>query len=180
MRVHLFRTEPLAQELASHRVEASDQAAYVVASFVFWLIPYYFFLYPDPYAGNEKWFWGMWAYSAFMMVVVNIFGVIKCLNACEFEPKKNFMVDFSCLYLPVTVTTFIGVWSVYYLYRYLFVFWVQGIDPEIEPTPWAEAVFSYKFHDLLRLLAEISVPLITFLRVSAWMKVVSTRRASQT
>lgn len=168
----------MAEELAGYKVEASDQAAYVAASFVAWLIPYYFFLYPEPYAGNEKWFWGMWAYSAFMMVVVNIFGVYKCLNACEVEPKKNFLVDFSCLYLPVSVTTLIGVWAVYYLYRYLFGLWVQGIDPELGPPVWAQVMFTYKFHDLTRFLAEIAVPLVIFLRASAWMKIVSAKRAS--
>lgn len=177
MKFHLFSSASLAEELTSHKVEASDQAAYLAASFIAWLLPYYSFLYPLPYDENEKWYWSMWAYEAFMLVIINIFGVLKCLNACEFEPKKNFLVDFSCLYLPVSVTTLIGVWSVYYLYRYLWVLLVQSIDPAIGPPEWAPIVFSYKFHDLLRLLAVVAVPLIIFLRIGAWMRIISAKRA---
>src|SRR5688500_15394047 len=105
MNIHLLSARRLGDDLSKAAVSPNEQAIYLSASFVLWLIPGYLLIVPAP--NVEAWLvpFGLWFYEALALLLFYVFGVRYCLARCRVEPRKHFLIDFSCLYAPISLTT---------------------------------------------------------------------------
>jgi hypothetical protein len=153
MTIRLFSAKGVGDDLAAGRITATEQSLYLTASFLIWIIPAYLFLFPAPRTNDPQFFWWVWLIELALLVLFCIAGIGFCLRKCRVDPTRHFLVDFSCLNAPVSLTTLIIVWGGFYLLT--------------------EGVF-----DVLRLLASAGAVLIVFLRIGKHMNRVSLIRES--
>ncbi len=176
MPVHLLRAKPLVEELASDAVSARDQAVYFAASCVLWLLPGYLFIMPAPNFDAWSVPFGLWFYELFALGAVYVLGTFNCLSQCRVDPRRNFLIDLSCLYVPVSLTTLIAVWAIFHVYAWLIPWWLTSLTFANRPPYAIELLYSARVFDLLRFLAVVGGVFIVFMRVARHMDRVSELR----
>ena len=149
-------------DLAAGRIGAGDQSLYLTASFLIWMVPAYLFLFPAPRTIDPEFFWGIWLAELALLVLFCIVGIGYCLRNCRVNPGRNFLVDFSCLNAPISLTTLLVVWGAFHL--------LTG--------PWFSWLESSRAYDVVRMLASIAAVFIVFLRIGRHMNRVSLLRNS--
>ena len=164
--MRLIRAAAVADDLAAARISAGEQAQYLIASFLIWLIPAYLLLFPAPRTNDAQFFWWVWLAELALIVLSCVAGIKWCLTRCRFDPARNFLIDFSCLNAPVSLSTLIVVWGAFYL--------VTGVFS----LGWIPALDSPHLYDLLRMLASASAVLVVFIRVGRHMDRISSMRES--
>ena len=55
--------------------------------------------------------------EALAVVVINILGVVATFDASGGKNNKQYVIDFTCLYVPVSVTTLLFFWGTYWALR---------------------------------------------------------------
>lgn len=179
MTVHWLSAANLDAELAEGRVGPREQASYLAGSFVVWLLPGYLFIIPARWPDDPAWFYGLWFYEFAMMVLVSIAGTLYCLAKCHVDPRRNFLVDFSCLYLPVSVTTLTVAWTVFYalvaLRRPWLAFLVAAFD---RPPAFLSSFASGRFFEVLVFLAIVGANFAVFYRIGRHMAHIAELRQS--
>ena len=115
MAVRLFSAKGAGDDLAAGRIVAGDQALYLTASFLIWMVPAYLFLFPAPRTTDPEFLWGIWLIELALVVLFCAVGIGFCLRKCRVQPARHFLVDFSCLNAPVSLTTLTIVWGGFYL-----------------------------------------------------------------
>jgi hypothetical protein len=160
MAFHLLRTSLVAKDLAAGSVSPSEQAGYLIVSFLAWTVPFYLYLIPSPVSDDRVFFGWMWLIEFLLVVAIFVAGVHYCLRKCRVEPRANFVIDFSCLYSPVALTTSIVIWGTFHLLMAL---------------PWRWSAY---MHDVLRLGFYLAAILAIFWRVGEHMERVSELRQS--
>jgi hypothetical protein len=113
MRIHLLRTEPLVSELRDQQVDGEAQAAYMLATSLFFVAAYYVGLIA---AGQPLWSLAS-LLEGLAISVINIYGIFKCLEAAGGRGNRLFAVQLSCLYVPVVITTYIPIWTAFWVIR---------------------------------------------------------------
>jgi hypothetical protein len=109
--MHLFRTRPVVIALASDAISAEQRAYYLLAGFLLWNVAFYSGLVTS---GTMPWSFPYIA-EFLALVVVNVFGVVATFDASGGKSNKQYVIDFTCLYVPVSITTLLGFWGVYWL-----------------------------------------------------------------
>ena len=179
MSIHIFSANGLVQDLAADRVTPQQQAVYLILNFGVWIVPSYLFLFPAPTTTEvPSFFWSAWLIEMFLLVIICITGVNSCLRKCRIDPRKNFLVDFTCLSIPVTIVTLILLWGVFHLFT-TWPAWllIQGAvsNDSVGWLPWLQ---SSRIYDVMRLLASVGVVFIVFLRIGEQMERLSRIRES--
>jgi hypothetical protein len=188
MALNMFSATRLANRLGSDAVDPREQAYYLVIGALAWLVVGYLpviqALTPAwasrPYGPLESWSigpLGLWLYEFVLLTVINVVGVFYCLTRCRVDPKRNFLVDFSCLSAPINVTTSILVWGVFHIYASVVPWWLQFPNFESQPK-WVDLFYSFRFLDLMRFLATVAASFLIFFRIGAHMERVSSLRES--
>jgi hypothetical protein len=168
VRIHIFSARRLAEDLAAGRVSAQEQALYLALSFCVWNVVFYLYVVPAPVAEGHI-FWWLWLMELFFVVLVNITGVLFCLRKCRVEPKKNFLIFFSCLYLPVSVSTFAVIWGAFHIVTTAP--WTL-VRHEMLPSwfpdfPWLSSLLAY---DVLRFFLYVGTIFAIFLRTGEYLE----------
>ena len=114
--MQLLRTKPVVEALIADSVSAEERAKYLLASFLVFNAAYYSGL---VVAGAELWT-PLSLMEAAVVVALNIVGVVKTFDAAGGKTNTDFIAQFTCLYVPVSVTTLVAVWGVYWLMRMSF------------------------------------------------------------
>lgn len=161
MAISLLSARRAGDDLAAGRVTAADQSLYLTASFLIWIVPAYLFLFPAPRTDDPEFFWTVWLIELAVLVLVCIMGIGYCLRNCRVDPARNFLIDFSCLNAPVSLTTLLVVWGAYYL--------AEGLLLLAD-------VASTRAYDVVRLFASAAAVLVVFLRIGRQMRRVSSLR----
>lgn len=161
MAFHLVRTSRVANDLAARSVSPREQAGYLIVSFLAWTVPFYLYLIPAPRAEDQAFAAWMWLIEFVLVVAIFIGGVHYCLRKCRVDPGANFLVDFSCLYAPVALTTSIVIWAAFHVVAAL--------------LPWFSSAYAY---DTLRLLFYLAATMVIFWRVGEHMERLSGLRHS--
>ena len=113
--MHLLRATPLISPLARRAVGAREQARYLLASFLVFSIPGYAGVMPSSGAGYT---WVI-AFEAWFYIAIAVFGVMAARDAAGGEKNPDFITEFTCLYVPVAITTLVPVWIAYWLLVWL-------------------------------------------------------------
>jgi hypothetical protein len=108
--MHLLRTTPLINSLAARQVGGTDQARYLLVSFLIFIVPGYLGLLPS---SGASYTWPL-AFEAWFYIAIAVFGILAARDAAGGNSNQNFITEFTCLYVPVAVTTLGVVWSVYW------------------------------------------------------------------
>lgn len=160
MALHFLRTSRVVEDLAARNVSPGEQAGYLVISFLAWTVPFYLYLIPAPRAEDPRLAAWLWLIEFVLVVAIFIGGVHYCLRRCRVDPKANFLIDFSCLYAPVALSTSIILWTAFHAVAWL--------------LPWFSSATAY---DVLRLVFYLAATLVIFWRVGRHMERLSGMRA---
>jgi hypothetical protein len=91
-------------------------------------------------------------------------GIGFCLGRCRVDPTRHFLVDFSCLNAPISLTTLAIVWAGFYILT-------EPVFALLSGTfPW---LTSSRTYDVVRMLASTGAVFIVFLRIGNHMNRVS-------
>lgn len=170
MAFHLFRSSRVANDLAAANVSPHEQAGYLIISFLAWTVPFYLYLIPAPLADDPSFAAWMWLLEFVLVVAIFVAGVSYCLRKCRVDARANFLVDFSCLYAPVALTTSIVIWGAFHLVTTLPAAVVGRAGPgheALRALPWLSSAYVY---DILRLLFYLAAILVIFWRVGEHME----------
>jgi hypothetical protein len=166
----LISAKRVGDDLAAGRIAAREQSLYLIASFLIWLIPAYLFLFPNPRTQDDPhFFWLVWLIELAFVILFCAAGIGYCLGKCRVDPTRHFLVDFSCLNAPISLTTLAIVWGGFYILTEL-VFALLG-----DTFAW---LTSSRAYDVVRLFASAGAVLIVFLRIGKHMNRVSLIRES--
>jgi hypothetical protein len=178
MTIRLFSAKGVGDDLAAGRVTARKQSLYLTASFLIWIIPAYLFLFPAPRTNDPQFFWWVWLIELALLVLFCVAGIGFCLRKCRVDPTRHFLVDFSCLNAPISLTTLIIVWGGFYLLTEGVFSLLTGMTVEQDPSRQFAWLASSGVYDVLRLLASAGAVFIVFLRIGKHMNRVSLIRES--
>jgi hypothetical protein len=176
MTIRLISAKRVGDDLAAGRITAGEQSLYLTASFLIWIIPAYLFLFPAPQTVDPEFFWGVWLIELALLVLFCIVGIGFCFRQCRVDPTRHFLVDFSCLNAPISLTTLTIVWAVFYLLT-AGVSLASAMTSEQDPSRFAWLASS-RVYDVLRMFASAGAVLIVFLRIGNHMNRVSLLRES--
>jgi len=178
MTIRLFSASGVGDDLVAGRVTARKQSLYLTASFLIWIIPAYLFLFPAPRTNDPQFFWWVWLIELALLVLFCVAGIGFCLRKCRVDPTRHFLVDFSCLNAPISLTTLIIVWGGFYLLTEGVFSLLTGMTVEQDPSRQFAWLASSGVYDVLRLLASAGAVFIVFLRIGKHMNRVSLIRES--
>jgi hypothetical protein len=169
MTIRLFSARSVGDDLATGRITATDQSLYLIASFLIWIVPAYLFLFPSPRTNDPQFFWAAWLIELALVILFCVVGIGFCLGKCRVDPTRHFLVDFSCLNAPISLTTLTMVWGGFYILT-------EPVFALLSGTfPW---LASSRAYDAVRLLASAGAVFIVFLRIGKHMNRVSLIRES--
>jgi hypothetical protein len=168
--MRLISAKRVGDDLAAGRIAAREQSLYLITSFLIWLIPAYLFLFPNPRTQDDPhFFWFVWLIELAFLILFCTVGIGYCLGKCRVDPTRHFLVDFSCLNAPVSLTTLAIVWGGFYILTEP-VFTLLG-----GTFTW---LTSSRAYDVVRLFASAGAVFIVFLRIGRHMNRVSLIRES--
>jgi cation transport ATPase len=178
MTIRLISAKGVGDDLAAGRITAREQSLYLAASFFIWTVPAYLFLFPAPRTSDAQFFWWVWLIELAFLVLFYVTGIGFCLRKCRVDPRRHFLVDFSCLYAPISLTTLAIVWGGFYLLTDGILWMLSGMTFEQDPSRWFPWLASSHVYDVLRMFASAGAVFIVFLRVGEHMNRVSLLRES--
>lgn len=108
--MHIFRTRPLVRKLGERAVGPEEQAQYLLVSFLLFNVAYYSGLVLTTAAAWTL----MSVLEAVLIMFINVVGILKTFDASGGKANPDFLVEFTCLYVPVSITTLLGVWGAYW------------------------------------------------------------------
>jgi len=168
MKLRLFSTKALARDLATSEVPPEAQAVYLLASFVMFTVAYYSGL---VVSGAPVWTLPSFL-EALAIGAITVLGISNAFNAGGGRANKSFLVDFTCLYVPVSITTMLVVWGVYWCIRLAF----PEVLTSLATRDWQFArnlaTLGTDFFGLLTFLANLAVQAITYGRITQHMRTI--------
>jgi hypothetical protein len=178
MPIHLLDARKVAAELAAGTVSARDQATYLAAAVVIALAPYYLLLIPAQSSEGATWVWLMWSYEGLSVIGLEIAGIFYCLQRCGVEPHRHFVIDFSCLSVPIALTTTAAGWALFYLVMKGLLGPILGVYTPDGPPDSLTILFSPKLWDVVRYVTMIGIIVVIFARTGSHLERVSSVRRS--
>jgi hypothetical protein len=171
--MHLFRTQPLIAKLAKVEVSTTEKAYYLLASFLMFTVAYY-----TGFASSNATWTLPSTLEGVTVGAITVIGIVKAFDAAGGEEAKDFIADFTCLYVPITITTMLVVWTLFW--GILFVFRESLIA--ISESHMQFAVNLSRLHadmfNFVTFLAVILVQAITFYRMNLCLAQVRALRIS--
>jgi hypothetical protein len=110
MTMRLFNARRLAEELGQGHVSARTKAYYLFAGFAMWLV----INVTGFTTVSPLWSW-MSILETCALLLITLLGFQSAYDAAGGDDNPDFVVQFTCLYLPVSITTVLAVWGVYWV-----------------------------------------------------------------
>lgn len=109
MSIRLLNAKRLAEELGRGEVSTRTKAHYVFAGMVMWIV----FNFSGFAAPSFLWSWASFI-EAIGLIVITMLGFSYVYEAAGGDANPGFVVQFTCLYVPVSITTALAVWGIYW------------------------------------------------------------------
>lgn len=167
MPIRLFNAKRLAGELSRGEVNLRDRGYYLAVSFLMFVA----FNYSGLASANPLWSW-LSIYEAAAVVMVTVVGLAKVYEAAGGDSNKDFVVEFSCLYVPVSITTTIIVWGVYWGITLGFREAIMALAESHLQIAINLSRIGGNFFGLLTFLAVVLVQAVTFYRITKLFNIV--------
>lgn len=172
MKIRLLNAKRLAEELERNEVSPKTKGYYLLASFLLFVIIYYSGL---P-ASNPLWSW-LSIYEAVAVCVITIIGVAQCYVAAGGDENPNFVVEFTCLYVPVSITTNLAIWPAYWAITIGFRKSISALTESHFQIAANLARIGGDFFGLFTFIAVALVQFVTFYRISKLFNVICNQRS---
>ena len=109
MAMRLFNARKLALELAEGSVSNRAKGHYLFAGFALWLL-----INVTGFASmSPLWTW-MSLVEVAALLIVTLLGLQSAYDAAGGDDNPDFVVQFTCLYVPVSITTTLFFWGIYW------------------------------------------------------------------
>lgn len=162
----------LAQELARGEVTPREKGYYLFAGFVMWML-----VNASGFAtASPLWSWAS-LIETVALVLVTILGFSHAYDAAGGDENPDFVAQFTCLYLPVSVTTIIVVWAGYWSV-------IAGFRESLMAISESRLQFAINLSRIgtslagaLVMLAVLIVQAVTFYRITRLFRIVRSRSA---
>lgn len=161
MPIRLFNAKRLAEELSRNEVSSRERGYYLATSFLMFVV----FSYSGLMSANPLWSW-LSVYEAVVVAVITVVGFAKVYEAAGGDSNSDFVVEFSCLYVPVSVTTILVVWSVYWGITLGFRETIMALADSHLQIAVNLSRIGGNFFGLLTFLAVALVQAVTFYRIT--------------
>jgi hypothetical protein len=164
--MHLVNTRRLVEDLAHGRVSERDKAYYLLVGLIFYILVGYSTL----IFANQGRTW-LGAFEAFMLVMIAVLGVQSSFQAGGGDTNTHFIVDFTCLLVPLSIKVYAAVWGLYWLFVWAY-YAVAATGVEFESEGTARAVRFLSMHAgwFMTLLAVLVTQAAFFLRMRVHME----------
>jgi hypothetical protein len=166
--MHLFRTAPLVKKLAAKQVSPQQRAEYLLTSFVVFSLFYYAAI-VVPSAGPWT---AISLLEGLAVVLVTMVGIVGAFDSSGGKSNPDFVADFTCLYVPISVTTLCAFWGVYWSI-------VLGFREALNSTAFINSQFAINLSSLgfdpftfLAFAANVGVPAVTYYRMKTQLATV--------
>ena len=171
MTIHIFNARKVADDISKNVISPKEKSYYLLGTFLLF-IPFYYsgFVYTNP-----LWSW-LSIYEAFVVTFITIVGLNKTYEAAGADSNQNFVTEFTCLYVPVSITTISLVWLSYWGIGYAFrESLIKLSSSHLEIAVKLSNIGSNLF-GLLIFLASVLIPFITFYRIKKLFHVIQRNR----
>jgi hypothetical protein len=171
--MHLINAKKLAVELGRGEITLRDKGYYLFAGFVMWLLIG---------ASGFTTLSPMWSWTSFIetaaLIMVYLIGFSYVYEAAEGDQNPDFVVQFTCLYVPVSITTVAFVWSFY---------WIITLGFRQSIIALSESHFQFAINlsriggnlfDVLVILAVLMVQVLTFYRITKLFAILRSQSAA--
>ena len=166
--MQVLTAEPLVEPLARRQVDGNQQAWYLLGSFLVFMVPGYLGVMPST-ATTTGFSWAI-ALEGWLNVGIAVFGVLAARDAAGGAENKDFITEFTCLYLPVAFTTLALVWSIY---------WLVALLLQDSLTKWSEEDLQFlanlrlagmDLFSLFTLMAHVASNAIIYVRITRLLR----------
>jgi hypothetical protein len=167
MAIHLFNARRLARELSLNQVGPRDRGYYLLASFLMFTLFYYSgLMYANP----------LWSalsiYEGVVITLITFFGLAKAYEAAGGDENRDFVVQFTCLYVPVSITTILVVWPLFWGTTIIFRESIKALSGSHLQFAINLSRIGGDFFGVLTFLAAVAVQGVTFYRITRLFSVV--------
>jgi hypothetical protein len=161
--MHVLSTRRLLEDLARGRVSQRDKAYYLLVGWLLYVVIGYSTL---VFANQGRTWLGL--LEAFMIVVIAVLGIQSCYEASGGDNNKHFVVDFTCLLVPLTIKVYVAVWGTYWLFAWGY-HAMHGATFESERSAYMVAFLSRHAGWFMTLIAVLVTQAALFLRMRVHM-----------
>jgi hypothetical protein len=160
--MHLFRTAPLIMQLARGELSRTQKAYYLLASFLMFTLAYY-----SGFVGGSAVYTPASMFEGIATAVITVIGVVKCFDAAGGDDAPDFIESFTCLYVPVSITTIGVVWGLYWATLFGFRESLLALSESRMQFAINLAKLGTDIFGFLNFAAVVAVQMISFYRVAS-------------
>lgn len=168
--MHILNTRRLAEDLAHGRVSTRDKAYYLLLGWVLWIAIGYSTL---VFSSASRTWLGL--LEAFMITVIAVYGVQSSYEAGGGDRNGSFVVDFTCLLVPLTIRVYVTVWGFYWLFVWGY-YAMVNVTYESEGAVRLVSFLSRHAGYLATLAAVLATQAALFLRMRVHMASIASMR----
>ncbi|MCA3210828.1 MAG: hypothetical protein ING50_01400 [Burkholderiales bacterium] len=171
--MRLLNAKRLAVELGRGEVSSREKGYYLFAGFVMWLL-----IGASGFTTvSPLWTW-MSLIETAALIVVYLLGFSYAYDSAGGDENPDFVVQFTCLYVPVSITTVAAVWGLYWATAYGFRESINALsDSHLQFAVNLGRIGSNVFGALVT-LAVLVVEAVTFYRVTKLFVIVRAQAQS--
>ena len=167
MTIHLFNAKKVAEEIRKNEIGSRARGHYLLASFLLFTI----LSYAGLTASNPLWSW-LSIYEGVVVVVITVFGIAKAYEAAGGDSSRDFVVEFTCLSVPVYITTMMLVWSIHWGIVFGLREFITALSTSRSQFAVNLAYIGGDFFGLLIFLAAVLVQLVSLYRIKKLLHLV--------
>jgi hypothetical protein len=119
MNMHILNARRVAEKLSRNEISRREGYYYLVASFMLATLTFYVGL----QNANPLWSW-LSIYEGVVVLVVYWHGFTRTYDAAGADENRDFIFDFTCLYVPVWLTTTVAAWLIYWVVTHFLRGWL--------------------------------------------------------
>jgi len=175
MRRHWLLPRLLAGKLARGEVSNTEVAYFMIGNLLLGSALYY----SGVVWGNPPWT-ALSLWECALVVVVTVYGMIRCFDAAGGEANARFAADFNCLSFPIWLWTSVIVWSAFWIVTWLLRRWGLEVVPASSPFAETYAFVFGKAGWVLTAGAIVGSQIIFFAWMRATLAAAAAERMSRT
>jgi hypothetical protein len=171
--MHLLRTGPLVEQLMRREVPAEERAQYLLASILMWNLIYYSGL---SISSAPLWS-ALSVVEALAVIAINVVGIVKTFDASGGKANTDYVAEFTCLYVPVAITTNVVIWGLYWVAAWGFRESLEVLSRSHIQFALNLAAIGTDFFGFLLFFATIASLFITYVRLARLLERVHAGRS---
>jgi hypothetical protein len=173
MPIRLLNARRLAEELGRGDVSSRTKGYYLFAGFVLWLV-----INATGFTtASPLWSW-MSVIETAALLLITVLGFSYAYDAAGGDENPDFVAQFTCLYVPVSITTVLAVWAAYWAVRFGFRESIVAISESRMAFAISLGRIGSSLFGALVMLAVLLVQAITLYRITKLLRIMRSQRSA--